>query len=101
MLRAQLPGLAIAAVFALGAGVLSENDHPGTLKTAQAETAPVIAPASKPALHEMPAGVMDVGEVEAPQTTLTNLTVYSRGRDIGHIQNVLLGDSGRAELVEI
>jgi hypothetical protein len=39
--------------------------------------------------------------VQDPQRVLTNLTVYSGGRDIGHIRSVTLDARGQATRIEI
>jgi hypothetical protein len=45
--------------------------------------------------------IVGLSAVRDPARTLTNLTVYSRGRDIGHIKTVAIDGEGVPRHVEI
>ena len=94
-MTSYMVGAATAAAFAFAAGVWAQNDSsplgPGDAQAQIAQhsqTAPLTA--------DTP-----IANVDEPQRKLTNLTVYSNGRDIGHIKNVVLDDGGSPQRIEI
>ncbi len=69
------------------------------VRVAQAETtAPAAIPAATAQSGSQSGPLSDVRD---PEQTLTNLTVYSRGRDVGHIRSVEVGQAGLPQRVEI
>lgn len=107
LLPSYLTGAATAAMFAFIAGAWAENAgwfaDPETAIPHHDETAEAVSVHDQ-TLHdtafETAKGVPS-SAVENPERVLTNLTVYSDGRDIGHIRSVTLDERGQATRIEI
>jgi hypothetical protein len=104
MLGSHLTGAVTAAAIGLAAGAFAESgsdwtSHTRVERAGAAELTGALDPAD--GRGETAGGTIGLSEVSAPERTLTNLTVYSHGVDIGHIKSVIVGEGGRVELVEI
>jgi len=97
MARTYLIAGATAAAFAFVAGALAQNET--WLRDQGPHTVSVEGlGAHDPSPAEIEAheghAVVGLSAVRNPGRTLTNLTVYSRGRDIGHIKTVATDGEG-------
>jgi hypothetical protein len=103
MTRGVLVFAATTLVFAAGANAQTYSRMPNA-------GAPAATPAPQQSSQATPARAIDasisassvdLASVPDPLQTLTNLTVYARGVDIGHVARVSLDSSGRPDRVLI
>jgi hypothetical protein len=95
--------LATAMIFAANAGAQTypgpSNANPAPAPAAQSQAAP------SPSAHAMNASIspaaVELSAVAEPERALTNLTVYARGVDVGHISRVSLDSAGKVDRVEV
>ena len=109
LLGSYLTGAATAALFAFVAGAWAENagwfsERDSTL--AHHDQAAEVISVDDQTPHDFTPRESEDARIPAsavndPQRVLTNLTVYSEGRDVGHIRSVVLDPGGHVARVEI
>jgi len=94
--------LATAVVFAADASAQTYPGPSNTNPTARSQSQAVpSAPARAMNASVSPAAVVELSAVAELERALTNLTVYARGVDVGHVSRVSLDSAGKPDRLEI
>ena len=95
--------LAAAAVFATAGANAQDYSTTPTARSAALTSVQSGQPARGSAMNAgmTPSTAIDLRSVSNPDQTLTNLTVYAHGVDIGHVAQVRMDFDGKPERVQI